>query len=129
MWSLWRRLVLFVLVSRLHDRSLGRAGAARLARAAGRAMPIEDRDRVVRRFGSDCSTVAKCAPEDITVRGGVIVAWGSTDIDDRASELPRRHEIGVHSYGSYHSIDPGKLTMAPHFAAICADRILSKSAP
>ena len=68
-------------------------------------------------------------PHDIKVRGGVIVAWGATDIDDRASELHRRHDIGVHSYGSYHSIDPGKLTMAPHFAAICADRILSKSAP
>ena len=68
-------------------------------------------------------------PHDITVRGGVIVAWGATDIDDRASELHRRHDIGVHSYGSYHSIDPGKLTMAPHFAAICANRILSKSAP
>ena len=67
-------------------------------------------------------------PQDIAVRGGVIVAWGSTDIDDRASELHRRHDIGVHSYGSYHSIDPGKLTMAPHFAAICADRILAKSA-
>jgi len=67
-------------------------------------------------------------PQDITVRGGVIVAWGSTDIDDRVSELHRRHDIGVHSYGSYHSIDPGKLTMAPYFAAICADRILSKAA-
>ena len=68
-------------------------------------------------------------PQDITVRGGVIVAWGSTDIDDRVSELHRRHDIGVHSYGSYHSIDPGKLTMAPHFAEVCADRILSKSTP
>ena len=45
------------------------------------------------------------------------------------ANLHRRHDIGVHSYGSYHSIDPGKLTMAPHFAAICANRILSKSAP
>ena len=67
-------------------------------------------------------------PHDVTVRGGVIVAWGSTDIDDRVSELHRRHDIGVHSYGSYHSIDPGKLTMAPRFAEVCADRILSKSA-
>jgi len=63
------------------------------------------------------------------VRGGVIVAWGSTDIDDQASELHRRHDIGVHSYGRYHSIDPGKLTMAPYFAKVCADRILLQSVP
>jgi hypothetical protein len=68
-------------------------------------------------------------PQNIMVRGGVIVAWGSTDIDDYASELHRRHDIGVYSYGGYHSIDPGKLTMAPHFAEVCADRILSNSVP
>ena len=68
-------------------------------------------------------------PQNVSVRAGVIVAWGSTDIDDHASELHRRYEIGVHSYGSYHSIDPGKLTMAPHFAEVCADRILLKSLP
>jgi hypothetical protein len=62
-------------------------------------------------------------PQEIAVKAGVIVAWGSTDIDDRASELHRRHEIGVHSYGRYHSIDPGKFTMAPRFARVCADRI------
>jgi FAD dependent oxidoreductase len=67
-------------------------------------------------------------PENIIVKAGVIVAWGSTDIDDHASELHRRYEIGVHSHGSFHSIDPGKLTMGPHFAELCADRILSKSA-
>lgn len=63
------------------------------------------------------------AVADYTVRGGVIVAWGRTDIDDPASELHRRFEIGVHSVGNYHSVDPGKLTMAPYFAEVCADRI------
>jgi len=66
-------------------------------------------------------------PQEITVRAGVIVAWGSTDIDDRASELHRRSEIGVHSYGRYHSIDPGKFTMAPRFARVCGDRIALKT--
>ena len=33
--------------------------------------------------------------EDVTVKGGVIVAWGETDIYDPASELHRRFEIGV----------------------------------
>lgn len=66
-------------------------------------------------------------PQEIAVKAGVIVAWGSTDIDDRASELHRRHEIGVHSYDRYHSIDPGKFTMAPCFARVCADRIALKT--
>ena len=61
---------------------------------------------------------------DAEVRGGVIFAWGATDIYDPSSELHRRSEIGVHSVGNYHSIDPGKLTMAPYFADICADRII-----
>lgn len=62
--------------------------------------------------------------EDVTVKGGVIVAWGQTDIYDPASELHRRFEIGVTSTGRFHSIDPGKLTMAPWFADVCADRIV-----
>ena len=61
---------------------------------------------------------------DAQVRGGVIFAWGATDIYDPSSELHRSSEIGVHSVGNYHSIDPGKLTMAPYFADICADRII-----
>jgi hypothetical protein len=61
---------------------------------------------------------------DLTVRGGVIVAWGKTDIYDPESELHRRYEIGVTSSGRFHSVDPGKLTMAPYFAERCADRIL-----
>jgi hypothetical protein len=62
--------------------------------------------------------------EDVTVKGGVIVAWGETDIHDPASELHRRFEIGVTSTGRFHSVDPGKLTMAPYFADVCAGRIL-----
>lgn len=59
------------------------------------------------------------------VKGGPIFAWGETDIDDPASELHRRYEIGVHSEGGYHSVDPGKLTMAPLFADHCAERVLA----
>ena len=64
------------------------------------------------------------ALKDLTVRGGAIVAWGATDIYDVRSELHHRYEIGVTSHDRYHSIDPGKLTMAPHFADVLADRIL-----
>ena len=58
------------------------------------------------------------------VKGGVIVAWGQTDIYDPRSELHRRYEIGVTSAGRFHSVDPGKLTMAPYFATVCAERII-----
>jgi hypothetical protein len=61
---------------------------------------------------------------DVTVKGGVIVAWGETDIYDPKSELHRRYEIGVTSNRQFHSVDPGKLTMAPYFAQLCADRVL-----
>jgi hypothetical protein len=60
---------------------------------------------------------------DVQVKGGPIVAWGKTDIYDPASELHRRFEIGVTSEGRFHSVDPGKLTMAPYFAEVCAERI------
>lgn len=60
---------------------------------------------------------------DACVKGGVIVAWGKTDIYDTESELHRRYEIGITTAGRYHSIDPGKLTMAPYFAERCAERI------
>ena len=60
---------------------------------------------------------------EITVKGGAIVAWGKTDIYDPNSELHCRFEIGVTSDERFHFVDPGKLTMAPYFAEICADRI------
>ena len=62
-------------------------------------------------------------PEAV-VKGGVIVAWGATDIYDPRSELHKRYEIGLTSKGKFHSIDPGKLTMAPYFADQCAHRLL-----
>lgn len=63
---------------------------------------------------------------NIVVRGGKIVAWGNSDIYDPNSELHQRFQIGITSVGNYHSIDPGKLTLAPYFATECADRIASK---
>lgn len=71
------------------------------------------------------SGLAADSLNEVTVKGGAIVAWGKTDIYDRTSELHRRFEIGVTSQGRFHSIDPGKLTMAPYFAQVCAERIRS----
>jgi hypothetical protein len=61
--------------------------------------------------------------ESCDVKGGIIVARGCSDIDDPASGLHERHAIGPRSRGRYHSIDTGKLTMAPAFGKAVADRI------
>lgn len=67
--------------------------------------------------------VAAPALADARVLGGLIYAHGHSDIDDPASVLHERHDIGPASYGRYHSIDTGKLTMAPRFARVLAERI------
>ena len=54
----------------------------------------------------------------------MIFAWGETDIDDPGSELHERHDIGTSSRDGYHSIDTGKLTMAPVFGRAAAERVL-----
>lgn len=57
------------------------------------------------------------------LKGGFVTAWGKSGIDDAGSELHQRHAIGVHSSGNYHSIDTGKLTVAPLFAREVCERI------
>ncbi|MEO1138679.1 MAG: FAD-dependent oxidoreductase [Pseudomonadota bacterium] len=56
--------------------------------------------------------------------GGFITAWGKTGINDAHSELHARHEVGVHSYDGYHSIDTGKYTLGPACGVEVAARIL-----
>lgn len=89
---------------------------------AGGAASAE-RERIVR---GSLEAVAALAPAVGRLRvddvaAGVVVAWGSTDIDDRDSELHRRYEIGVQNHDGYVSIDTGKLTMAPYFANVAAE--------
>ena len=66
------------------------------------------------------------AIESCRIKGGVIFAWGSTDIPDPTSALHERYSIGPHSFGRYHSVDTGKLTMAPCFGKKLADWILER---
>lgn len=51
-----------------------------------------------------------------TVDAGIIFSWGNTDIDDPASELHNRHDVGVLADDGYFSIDTGKMTCGPLFA-------------
>ena len=60
------------------------------------------------------------------VGGGVIFAWGASDIDDPASFLHTRATIGPESYGRYHTVNTGKFTTAPMFAKVIADRVTGR---
>ena len=59
--------------------------------------------------------------------GGVIFAWGATDIHDEDSGLHARHEIGIQSVRNYHSVNTGKYTMTPYLGYKTAERILGIS--
>ena len=58
------------------------------------------------------------------VSGGIIMARGSTDIDDPKSILHQRSAIGPVVYDSYVTVDTGKYCMAPLFAMETADMIV-----
>lgn len=62
----------------------------------------------------------------LLVDAGAIVAYGTTDVDNRSSALHDRTRVGVTSANGYHSVDPGKLTTAPLFAEEAAERIVNE---
>jgi glycine/D-amino acid oxidase-like deaminating enzyme len=66
--------------------------------------------------------IAESVP--VLVDAGAIVAYGQTDVNDASSALHDRSRIGVTSMDGYHSVEPGKLTTAPLFAKLAADRVL-----
>jgi hypothetical protein len=66
-----------------------------------------------------------CEPNAANVTGGIIMARGSTDIDDSASELHQRYRIGIKERDGYFSIDTGKYTCGPAFAQQAVNRILA----
>lgn len=74
-------------------------------------------------LGARYRGIARCVP--IQVDAGTVVAIGHSDVDDRASALHGRSRIGVTSRGGYHTVDGGKLTTAPLFAMVAADRVES----
>ena len=83
---------------------------------------------VTRGLSAIVPNVAQLSAENVSrlsVKGGVIFAWGSSDIDDPTSMLHERAAIGPKRFGRYCSIDTGKLTMAPLFGKMAADSILA----
>jgi hypothetical protein len=57
------------------------------------------------------------------VDAGVVVAWGSTDIDHADSRFHERFAVGVTEDDGYFSVDTGELTCAPRFADELARRL------
>lgn len=62
--------------------------------------------------------------EVLIVDAGAIVGYGASDVDDPKSGLHDRTRVGVNSLAGYHSVDPGKLTTAPMFGMLAADRVI-----
>jgi len=90
------------------------------------AASLEMRRSILAGLTGIVPAVARLTPDTVEfcqVKAGIIFAWGQTDIDDPASGLHERHAIGLVSRGHYHTIDTGKLTMAPLFGKMVADRI------
>lgn len=62
--------------------------------------------------------------ETVDPVGGDILALGTTDVDKNDSRLHERFEIGIRSFGNYHSVDTGKYTLIPYLAVKVANRIM-----
>jgi glycine/D-amino acid oxidase-like deaminating enzyme len=69
--------------------------------------------------------IGECVP--LQVDAGAIVAYGHTDVGDRASALHDRSRIGVVSVDGYHTVEPGKLTTAPLVAEQAAARVMGEA--
>ena len=68
--------------------------------------------------------LSRDAVESGDVKGGIIFAWGRTDIHDRRrAACTNGTRSDRSSRGRYHTVDTGKLTMAPLFGKAVADRI------
>lgn len=55
--------------------------------------------------------------------GGDILALGTSDVDKNESRLHERFEVGIRSFGNYHSVDTGKYTLIPYLAVKIADKL------
>jgi len=80
-------------------------------------------DEIIAGIASWYPELGNCKPYQLDA--GAIVAYGNSDVDDPESGLHDRTRVGVYSSGGYHSVDPGKLTTAPHFAFQAVENVVS----
>jgi glycine/D-amino acid oxidase-like deaminating enzyme len=74
------------------------------------------RSKIVQGLTAIVPDLARVTLSKTEVKGGWMVGWGATDIDDPGSELHRPFTVGVHRHGPYVTVDTGKLTLVPLFA-------------
>jgi glycine/D-amino acid oxidase-like deaminating enzyme len=83
----------------------------------GDPAPVEAEEIITRSLEAFDTVIPGLADSRIdSVAAGVIFSWGKTDIDDPASELHRRDDIGPAAFDGYITVNTGKLTTAPLFA-------------
>lgn len=112
---------------------VARSDACATPKDWGYPMTPEERARVIAQSVDALDAIVPgvrdvVCDSDVALNGGVIFTWGDVvkDVDHPASELHERSDVGIATHGErYHSIDTGKYTLAPHFADLAADRILS----
>lgn len=94
-----------------------------------------DRAERIQNFRSSLEVWAELCPmlaeldygdEAVDPTSGLIYALGDTDIDDLDSKLHARDEVGVASYGGYHTVNTGKYTLFPQMALAVAARVLGR---
>ncbi len=62
---------------------------------------------------------------NVDTRGGMILATGRVDVDDPASPLHSRIQVGIETTGTYLSVNTGKFTLAPMMARRASDMVMS----
>ncbi len=91
---------------------------------AGEVDPTEAREVSSRVYEAlEPITPGIAATSTVAVDAGIVVAWGDTDIDHPDSGFHQRSAVGVAADDGYFSIDTGKLSCGPLFAAELAARI------
>ncbi|MEM8552952.1 MAG: FAD-dependent oxidoreductase [Pseudomonadota bacterium] len=94
-----------------------------------------DRDSGLKNFEESSAMWRRLCPplralgferDDIDPASGLIYAVGDTDIDDLASGLHLRNDVGVQSVGGYHTVNTGKYTLFPMLAVTAAERIVGR---
>ncbi len=68
----------------------------------------------------------KFEEKDVEPVGGVIYAYGNTDVDSEKSHLHSRYEVGIRTFGKYHTVNTGKYTLVPYLALKLANRVDGK---
>lgn len=67
------------------------------------------------------------AKDEVDPGGGVIFAWGDSDVDDPGSKLHDRYDVGVYSDGNYHTVNTGKYTLSLLMGKRAAERVMGMS--